>query len=426
MDKKLRIEKIKEIRSGKPEMTGIHLSYKGRPVKENVYRIPLEYLTYNKYNGRIGSAIKSFEKSDHELDLREEKDITIVEKFLFESNKKRNKQTEKDILRNGQQKHGIITADGIIVDGNRRASLLNKLHKEGDPKDEKTEGFKYFLAIILPEDCDKREIERLETIYQMGQDEKVDYNAIEKYLKCASLKESGFTEKEISGFFGEKENVIKDMLQTKELMDLYLEYLGYEGIYTRLEKKEDLFLNLSKILQIYNNGRGQSNWQVSDLDLEDLKIIAFDYIRLNKEGKDFRNLTRNSRETGFFCNKKVWENFREKYNKFKESVEEEISADTYRAERPGESISEVFSARDEEWTVANEKSMVDFWEGAKENQKNISESNEPIKLVERASSAIDSIDKTNNMFFEDELFKESLKKLKEEIEELIENIERGR
>ena len=32
-----------------------------------------------------------------------------------------------------------------------------------------------------------------------------------------------------------------------EVMDEYLEYLGYNGIYTQLDKREDQFLNLTKM-----------------------------------------------------------------------------------------------------------------------------------------------------------------------------------
>ena len=53
---------------------------------------------------------------------------------------------------------------------------------------------------------DAVDIQQLETIYQMGEDEKLDYNPIEKYLKCKELQRLGFTNKEISEFMSEKES----------------------------------------------------------------------------------------------------------------------------------------------------------------------------------------------------------------------------
>ena len=48
-------------------MTGIPLQYKGETRIEKVYRIPLDYLIYNKYNGRIGSDVLSYEKQNGAL-----------------------------------------------------------------------------------------------------------------------------------------------------------------------------------------------------------------------------------------------------------------------------------------------------------------------------------------------------------------------
>jgi hypothetical protein len=82
----------------------------------------------------------------------------IIEKLLFESNEARNKRTKADLEKYGQKKVGIITRDGVIIDGNRRATLLNQIDKFG-----------YFRAIILDVTStqDPLEIEKLETSYQM-------------------------------------------------------------------------------------------------------------------------------------------------------------------------------------------------------------------------------------------------------------------
>src|SRR3546814_14069083 len=69
-----------------------------------------------------------------------------------------------------------------IIDGNRRAMLLRRL--------EKTTGIKqHFDAIILPHAyADNQEaIVRLETQYQLGEDAKVEYGALQKYLHVRRL-----------------------------------------------------------------------------------------------------------------------------------------------------------------------------------------------------------------------------------------------
>ena len=84
-------------------------------------------MIYNPYNGRIGSEVKSFESQNYSLDLDNPEHIKIIEKFLLNSNKWANERTMTSLIEDGQEKWGIVTAGGIIIDGNRRACLLNTI-----------------------------------------------------------------------------------------------------------------------------------------------------------------------------------------------------------------------------------------------------------------------------------------------------------
>ena len=81
-----------------PYTTGIPLVYHGERKQFNVYRIPLNILTYNPYNGRIGSVVKSFERQHHTLNPNDSNDIKIIEKFLWESKEQANKKTMESLL----------------------------------------------------------------------------------------------------------------------------------------------------------------------------------------------------------------------------------------------------------------------------------------------------------------------------------------
>lgn len=61
MDSNTRKAKLAELKENSNNIysTGIPLQYKGENRIENVYKIPLEYLIYNKHNGRIGSEVLS-------------------------------------------------------------------------------------------------------------------------------------------------------------------------------------------------------------------------------------------------------------------------------------------------------------------------------------------------------------------------------
>ena len=138
--------------------TGIPIVYHGSIITLDAFEIPLEYLVYNPYNGRIGSVVKSYERQNHQLNPEDLDDKRIIEKFLWDSKPEANKKTKERLLKEHQQRHGIVTADGMIIDGNRRASLLNNIMAdENIPFNEKGH-CQYFIAIILPEGADKKEI----------------------------------------------------------------------------------------------------------------------------------------------------------------------------------------------------------------------------------------------------------------------------
>lgn len=69
---------------------------------------------------------------------------------------------------------------------------MNKILKDPHSIQEEKDRCKFFKAVILPESATKKDILQLETSFQMGEDEKVDYNPIEKYLKCKDLEDAGF------------------------------------------------------------------------------------------------------------------------------------------------------------------------------------------------------------------------------------------
>lgn len=331
MNKEVRKEKIQAVINSCKDRTDLlnhEIMWEGQLKTEKVYNVPLSYLIYNKYNGRILSRTKSLEKQNQIINVETEVGRDLIEKLLWESKIDRNKKTLQSIRDFGQQKVGIITKDGVIIDGNRRALLLNKIDRTG-----------YFKAIVLPVTLEENpiEIEKLETTYQMGEDEKLGYNPIEKYLKAKQIFDKltpkiTKTEaiKNISDWMGEKESEIKKYLDTMAVMDEYLEYLEYDGIYTQLDSREDQFLFLTKWL---NNFYGETSRKAfdgySDSDVDDLKSIAFDYLRFRNEydGKEFRNLAEGNQDKHFFGNKEIWSSFRSKHNEIIQKLPEEPQID---------------------------------------------------------------------------------------------------
>ena len=417
MDSATRKTKLEELKTNNQNqaMTGIPLCYKGSVRKEIVWRIPLDYLIYNKYNGRIGSDVLSYEKQNGELNAEEDADRQLIEKFLFESKRDRNKTTMESLLKIGQQRYGIVTSDGIIVDGNRRAMLLNKLYHEHEALGysyAEVEKCKYFLAIILPDDAEEKDIQQLETIYQMGEDDKLDYNPIEKYLKCKELKRLGFTERQIAEFMSEKESQIKEWLDILALMEEYLQEYDYDGIYTRLEKTEGPFVDLENYLDSYSK-RGANvrnvDWTYTDSDISDLKLVCFDYIRARYEGKEFRDIAKTGKEGSIFFFKDLWDDFLKQHQENTPADEETV--DELRQRCPGEDLSLLLKQRDNTWVEQAKGQLKGNLNRFSRRLEDKRDANKPADLLERALSALQSVDCDQDSFKDDPHIEEMVKEI---------------
>lgn len=417
MDAMTRKKKLSELilNDSNIAMTGIPLQYKGEARIEKVYRIPLDYLIYNKYNGRIGSDVLSYEKQNGILNPELDQDREIIEHFLYESKEDRNKITMTSLLKNGQQRYGIVTSDGKIVDGNRRAMLLNRLfHKREELGYSygEVEKCKYFLAIILPDDAEERDIQKLETIYQMGEDDKLDYNPIEKYLKCKRLKQLDFSEEDIAEFMNQKPAQIKRWLSILKLMEEYLENYGYDGIYTRLEKTEGPFVNLEDYLDSYQKkGANIRNvdWNYEDSDISDLKLVCFDYIRARYEGKEFRDIAKTGKEGSIFFYKDLWNDFLQAHMEKIPTDEETVQE--MREKHPEEDLSMLLKNRDNEWLQSAKgvlKGNLNRYSRKLEDKR---AANKPAELIERALSALQSVNQEQESFLEDSHILEMVKEI---------------
>lgn len=402
MNKEVRIQKIQDIierDKNRTDLLNHEIMWEKQLKTEKVFNIPLSYLIYNKYNGRILSRTKSLEKQNQAINVETEEGRNLIEKLLWESKIDRNKKTELSIREFGQQRVGIITKDGVIIDGNRRAMLLNKVDRTG-----------YFKAIVLPVTLEENpiEIERLETTYQMGEDEKLGYNPIEKYLKAKQIFDKltpkiSETEaiKSISDWMGETEGEIRKYLDTMAVMDEYLEYLEYDGIYTQLDSREDQFLSLTKWLNTFYGESSKKAFDgYTDSDVDDLKIIAFDFLRFRNEydGKEFRNLAEGNSDKHFFGDKEIWKSFSSKHNEIIRKLPKEPEIDFNSA-----NLEKHLNARDKLFFDSSifENETSAFLENLNDHKYLVGynkAAEEPEKLIKRASQTFEAI-KTGHKAF---------------------------
>ena len=411
MDKQARKRQLEEIQKNESyvAMTGIPLQYRGQTLSMKVYKIPLSFLVYNKHNGRIASLVFSYQEQNGELDPEKEVDKKIIEGFLWESKKDRNEYTLQNLEKNRQQRYGIVTADGIIVDGNRRAMLLNKLfHEKGVAHAE------YFLAIILPQDANDKDINQLEALYQLGEDDKLDYNSIEKYLKCRQLKQSGTPEPQIADLMGINEKQIKRWLAVLELMDKYLEEYGYKGMYTCL-KEDTSFSELYDYLASYEVGGANTkgmDWEPKADDRYALRTVCFDYIRAGFDVRDIREIAKTGKKGSFFFYEDMWNSF---CNEHEASIPIEESVDELRVKYPDADLSKLLKGRDADWAKKAKDTFELNLEQHKRKLEDKRDADKPAALVSRALSTLRQVGVGEANFTQDP----SILPMVVEIEELI-------
>lgn len=392
LNKEARIKKIKGVLSDHSKKVGEHkIEWDGESKYRPVYRIPIDYLIYNKYNGRILSRTKSLEVQNKKLDAENKDDSEKIEKMLYESHRSRNKKTQKSILGKGQEKPGIVTTDGVIVDGNRRFMFLNRIIKDSDKTD--TEKFKYFEAVILPVSLAENPdgIRRLETTYQMGEDKKLDYNPIEKYLKTQELVLNGVSEEDIALWMGEDKKDIEKYSQTMKTMDDYLEYLEYEGVYTQLDGREDWFLSLAKWTAAFRGKDGSEKpfdgYKPDDVD--DLEVICYDYIRAKHggDGKRFRKIAEGQKENHIFGNKGLWDTFKSEHFSKISSIrdnEAKINLDS-------NDLNSHLNDRDKKFTELAEENLKENLNDRISDLSNKKNHDKPEKLIKKANNALREI-----------------------------------
>ncbi|NEA46543.1 ParB N-terminal domain-containing protein [Streptomyces sp. SID10815] len=83
---------------------------------------------------------------------------------------------KEDLLARGQQEPAIVTADGVLINGNRRTAALRVLRDEGHLK------FQYVRCLVLPDDATPDEILNLEAELQVARDYREDYSWINEAM----------------------------------------------------------------------------------------------------------------------------------------------------------------------------------------------------------------------------------------------------
>jgi hypothetical protein len=386
----VRKQKLAELSQTPPEATQ-KLYYKGRAQNLKVHRIDLDWLVYNEHNGRIEAEMLTWKQEHQASTAYTDEKHQHIESLLWDLSIARNKATLDDLKVKSQQRPGIVSLDGVIIDGNRRAMLLRRM------------GENYFDAVILPDAYadNEKEIVRLETQYQIGEDSKVEYGPIQKYLHARRLKyDLDIDEKEIDSLMGRDDGYAARLLGIMDLMDSYLEHIGCPRLYTMLKDtdgtKEGMFVDLFSDIKRLEGRNPKVEWAFDEVDLVRLKTIQFDYIRLGDFAdakKSYRALSHQGKNKNFFGHEDIWSAFSKEHTRTIDPIT--TAADTleeYIAKNHHETKSDAAKARDEDWRLAVSALMKRNFGTSGDKLYYRMEELKPKELLEKAKLALDGID----------------------------------
>lgn len=271
----------------------------GQPKYYSVYRIPLTLLYYNDRNDRIASWISKYNSKGSNInELSRDEYNKEIEKYIIESNPSAFTRTMNNIKALGQMSPGVVLQDGRIIDGNRRYTCLRKLYEEAS-----NEEFFYFEGIILDENIDDRTIKRLELELQHGQDDKVDYNPIDRLVGIYNdiIKNKMFTAKEYGDTIGISQTEVNKRVELAKLMVEFLEYINApEQFY--IARELDLDGPLNEIVLIQRRIKDEEKWLKA-------KSILFD----NMLTKPIGDITRMIRDVGKIVDSDLFDHYFDKH-----------------------------------------------------------------------------------------------------------------
>lgn len=274
----------------------------------NVYKVDINSLYFNDQNGRIATFMAEH-KAKNQIDI-DKLEIHEYNKIIMEYVKKSGnpdkfKTTKEDIRQNGQMKTGIILEDGRVIDGNRRLTCLKELYFE--THDDK---YKFFECFVLPlprTSKDEIIIKSLELAYQFGEDQREDYNPIDKLVDIyhCLINPKLFTPEEYRDKVNNQMKLsdIKNAMIKAQIMVDYLEYIGKPNRYD-LARELKLDGPITEIANLKKSIKEEDKWQ-------SIAPVFYNKMETQTKGdrsRDIRSL------------KKIYENRPEEFIELKEET----------------------------------------------------------------------------------------------------------
>ena len=151
------------------------------------------------------------------------------------------------IRKEGQREPLLVTASGVVVNGNRRLAGMRELHASEPVA---FASLSHIDVMVLPADATEDEIVDIEANLQAMQETKLDYDWIGEAQLIKRLIGLGRSHEQVANQLHRKEKDIKYALQQLAEADLYLKEASSTGSYVEIrEDAEQLFKDLPKAIE---------------------------------------------------------------------------------------------------------------------------------------------------------------------------------
>ena len=272
----------------KEQNMAVRVQLEGEVQTLPVYRVPITLLRYNIRNGRFASELRQKEAEvKRKLDNTNPKVAKIIQSLLLEQSPTETAILRKDLTLHGQIEPGIITHDGSVINANRRLSVISLLHSETHDA-----RWEYLKVAVLPDNVSEKDLWRIEAGLQFGKDFRLEYGPINELLKLREGIACGLAAPDIAatllGRFTVKD--VEERLRRLDLIDGYLDQIGKPGDYAIIgqERSMEKFNSLSS--NVINQLRVKA--ELSAPDLYKITQVGFALIKdQNASHWDIRKLT---------------------------------------------------------------------------------------------------------------------------------------
>ena len=260
-----------------------------------IYKLPLSYCKFRLDNGRIRGRVKTYEKKVGILKPDDDETQSEISKFLEQQDPTENNALKSLLKKNGQQQPAIITADGFLINGNRRLWALRKLKEEVTG-----EKFKYIDVVVLPgsgkvDAPTYEDIALLELRLQNQKSGKSEYSGMDKALQTRDYVNRGVLLKEIlkddpvyadlsdKEFNKAMKDFERDNFDTLGLIDKYLKDRDLDSNYDAVADRWLSFQELNqRVISKFADMNFLNNHLIEEIDKGLIQAAAFNFIQLKK------------------------------------------------------------------------------------------------------------------------------------------------